>query len=156
MDDLQNLYNSPKAKPFIRYFEDKEGIKEMYEDSLRSCKKGDEILGYVGHDVARYLPEYADDYVRRRVEKSIRFRGIYKKDSKILPFMEKNTEQLRQAKILDEKYFPVDNETNIYKNKIAIASYGTEMFGMIIESEEIARSQKAIFELAWRGAEGLK
>jgi sugar-specific transcriptional regulator TrmB len=79
MDDLQNLYNSPKSKPFIRYFEDKEGIKEMYEDSLRSLKKGDEILGYVGEDVARYLPEYADDYVRRRVEKRIRFRGYIKK-----------------------------------------------------------------------------
>jgi sugar-specific transcriptional regulator TrmB len=155
MDDLQNLYNSPKSKPFIRYFEDKEGIKEMYEDSLRSLKKGDEILGYVGEDVARYLPEYADDYVRRRVEKGIRFRGIYKSDPRILPYMEKNVEQLRQAKILEEKYFPVDNETNIYKNKIAIASYGTEMFGMIIESEEIARSQKAIFELAWKGAQAL-
>jgi hypothetical protein len=66
--------------------------------------------------------------------------------------MAKNIEQLRQAKILEEKYFPVNNETNIYKDKIAIASYGTEMFGMIIESEEIARSQKAIFELAWRGS----
>jgi len=31
--------------------------------------------------------------------------------------------------------------------------FGKEMFGMIIESEEIAKSQKAIFELAWRGAE---
>ena len=30
---------------------------------------------------------------------------------------------------------------------MAIASYGKEMFGMIIESEEITRAQKAIFEL---------
>jgi hypothetical protein len=30
------------------------------------------------------------------------------------------------------------------------------MFAMIIESEEIARAQRAIFELAWRGAEGLE
>ncbi len=153
MPHLQNLYNSPKSKPLIRYFEGKEGIKEMYEDSLRSCKKGDEILAYVGEAVLDELPKYAQDYVQRRVEKGIRLRGIYKRNEKILGYMEKNREQLREAKLLDEKRFPVSNETNIYKNKIAIASYGKEMFGMIIESEEIARSQKAIFELAWKGAE---
>jgi sugar-specific transcriptional regulator TrmB len=153
---LQNLYNSPKSKPFIRYFEGKEGIKEMYEDSLRSCKKGDEILACVGNDVMAHLPEYADSYVKRRVEKGIRLRGIYKQDEKIRDYIAKNIEQLRESKILDEKIFPLSNETNIYKNKIAIASYGTEMFGMIIESVEIARSQKAIFELAWKGASEIK
>jgi HTH-type transcriptional regulator, sugar sensing transcriptional regulator len=153
MPALQNLYNSPKTKPFIRYFEGKEGIKEMYEDSLKSCKKGDEILAYVGEDVLLHIPGYAEEYVRRRVEKSIRLRGIYKNFLEIKKYMESNIEQLREARILNEDNFPVTNETNIYKNKIAIASYGREMFGMIIESEEITKSQKAIFELAWRGAE---
>ncbi len=152
MPALQNLYNSPKVKPFIRYFEGEEGIKEMYEDSLKSLKKGDEILAYVGEDVLKYLPAHADDYVQRRVEKGIRLRGIYKKNEDIEKYMPKNKKQLREAKILDEKNFPLKNETNIYANKVAIASYGTEMFGMIIESAEIAHSQKAVFELAWKGA----
>lgn len=153
MPELQNLYNSPKTKPLIRYFEGKEGIIEMYEDSLRSCKKGDEILAYVGEDVLRHLPNYAEDYIARRVEKGVVLRGIYKNNPGLAKYLEKSREQLRIARVLDEKHFPVNNETNIYKNKIAIASYGTEMFGMIIESEEIARSQRTIFELAWKGAE---
>lgn len=154
MPMLQNLYNSPKSKPFIQYFEGREGIREMYEDSLKTLKRGEEILGYVGEGIAQYLPEYTEDYVKRRTEKGIVFRGIYKAAPEIVPYMEKNKEHLRVGRILSEKDFPVSNETNIYKNKIAIASYGREMFGMIIESEEIAKSQKAIFELAWRGAEG--
>lgn len=153
MPHLQNLYNSPKSKPLIRYFEGKEGIREMYEDSLRNLKKGDEILAYVGEDTLQNMPEYAEDYINRRVEKNIRLRGIYKKSPEIMRYMKNNQSQLRDAKFLEEKDFPVSNETNIYKNKVAIASFGTEMFGMIIESEEIARSQKAIFELAWKGAE---
>lgn len=152
MPALQNLYNSPKVKPFIRYFEDEEGIKEMYEDSLKSLKKGDEILAYVGEDVLENLPEYAQYYVRRRVKKGIRLRGIYKENEKIKEYIEKNPQQLREAKLLPKEQFPVGNETNIYSNKVAIANYGTEMFGMIIESAEIARAQKAIFELAWKGA----
>jgi len=79
--------------------------------------------------------------------------NLTKNNPELAKYTEKSQQQLRVAKIIDEKDFPVNNETNIYKNKIAIASYGTEMFGMIIESEEIVRSQKAIFELAWRGAE---
>lgn len=151
--DLQNLYNAPKLKPFIRYFEGEEGIKEMYEDSLRSLKKGEEILAYIGEGVLRHLPEYAADYVRQRVKKGIKLRGIYKRDKDLLEYIKHNQEQLRITKVLNEKDFPVNNETNIYKNKVAIANYGKEMFGVIIESEEISRSQKAIFELAWRGAE---
>lgn len=153
MPALQNLYNSPKIKPFVRYFEGKEGIKEMYEDSLRSLKKGDEILAYVGNDVLEYLPNYINHYVKRRVEKGVRLRGIYKETVLAKRFMDKNREQLREVKILPENYFSISNEINIYKNKVAIASYGREMFGIIIESEEIARSQKVIFELAWKGAE---
>jgi sugar-specific transcriptional regulator TrmB len=153
MPELQNLYNSPKSKPLIRYFEGKEGIIEMYEDSLRSCKKGDEILAYVGEDVLRHIPKTAEDYVARRIKRGIVLRGIYKNNPELAKYLEKSQEQLRIARVLAEKDFPVNNETNIYKNKISIASYGTEMFGMIIESEEIARSQKAVFELAWKSAE---
>ena len=60
-----------------------------------------------------------------------------------------NNQALRQLKLIDEKDFPLSNETNIYKNKVAIASYGREVFGMLIESEEISRAQKAIFNLLW-------
>jgi hypothetical protein len=86
------------------------------------------------------------------VEKNIRIRGIYKESILGKKYMDKNQEQLREVKLLPAKDFPLSNEIDIYKNKVTIANYGTEMFGMLIESEEIARAQKAIFELAWRGA----
>lgn len=152
---LQGLYNSPKVKPNIRYFEGKEGIKEMNNESLKTLKKGGEILIYCGEDVLRYLPKYVEEYIKQRIAKGIRVRGIYKKTPEILKYMDKNQAQLRTVRLVDEKFLPMNNEINIYGNKVAIASYGKEMFGMIIESEEISKSQKAIFELAWRGAENL-
>ncbi|MBN1326036.1 hypothetical protein JW977_03610 [Candidatus Falkowbacteria bacterium] len=156
LPELQNLYNAPRFKPTIRYFEGKEGIKQMYDDSLKSLRKGDEILGFVGEGILQYLPKYADEYITERITKGIRFRGIYKKELGIMEYMEKNVEQLREVRLLNPKDFPVNNETNIYGNKVAFASYGKEMFGIIIESEEISKSQKAIFELAWKGAENLE
>lgn len=149
---FKELYTSPKTKPNIRYFEGADGIKEMYSDSLRSLKNNDEILLYCGEDILKYLQGYADEYVKERVKKGIKIRGIYKKTPEIVQYMPNNEKELRQVKILEEKDFSLSNEINIYKNKIAIASYGQEMFGMLIESEEIFKAQKAIFELAWRGA----
>ncbi|MEI6649984.1 MAG: helix-turn-helix domain-containing protein [Candidatus Moraniibacteriota bacterium] len=152
MPELQELYNGPKIKPAIRYFEGKDGITEMYEDSLRSLKKGDEILGYVGEGIIRHLPNYTEDYIKRRVEKGIVFRGIYKSNEDLDTYMEHNQEQLRIGVVLPEATFPLGNEINIYGNKVAVANYGTEMFGMLIESKEFSDSQRAIFALAWKGA----
>lgn len=148
LGDLQNLYNSPRTKPFIRYYEGVEGIKEMYEDSLRSLGKGDEILAYMGESVLDQIPDYVEDYVKRRVEKGISVRGICKQTQAIVEKV-KETPALRTIKFVNADEFPLSNETNIYKNKVTIASYGQEMFGMLIESEEISRAQKAIFNLLW-------
>jgi HTH-type transcriptional regulator, sugar sensing transcriptional regulator len=156
MPELQELYNGPKVKPAIRYFEGKEGIIELYEDSLRSLKKGEEILGYVGEGIILHLPEYTEDYIKRRVEKGIIFRGIYKQNDELDLYMEHNQAQLRIGVVLPESAFPLGNEINIYGNKVAVANYGTEMFGMLIESKEFADSQRAVFELAWKGARATK
>ena len=44
--------------------------------------------------------------------------------------------------------------TNIYDQKIAICSFASdrEMFAVIIESREVAETQRQIFEMAWRYA----
>jgi sugar-specific transcriptional regulator TrmB len=154
MPFLNSLYNKPNSKkPIIKYFEGVDGIKEMYGDSLASLKKGEEMLVYCGQDVLRYLPKYVDQYVNQRVKKGIGVRGIYKKTKELSGYMEKNKEQLREVKIVKAELFPLNNEINIYNNKLAIASYNKEFFGILIESEEIYRSQRAIFELAWMGAD---
>jgi hypothetical protein len=47
--------------------------------------------------------------------------------------------------------FNFSTETDIYNNKVLIMSW-REKFAVIIESNEIAESQKKIFKLAWFGA----
>ncbi len=63
----------------------------------------------------------------------------------------RDKEELRQCRLIDIEKFPFKNQINIFGNKIMIASYRDQM-GVIIESKEIADTQRAIFELAWLGA----
>jgi HTH-type transcriptional regulator, sugar sensing transcriptional regulator len=153
---LQSMYNSPKTKPNILYFEGVEGIKQVYNDNLKALKRGDEILAYGGEDIVKYMPKYTEHYVNERVKIGIIVRALYKRTKEGENYISKSKEQLREFRLVDPRLFDIQNEVLIYKNKVAITSFGKEMFGMIIESREIYNSQKAMFELAWRGAETLK
>ncbi|MEK7143043.1 MAG: hypothetical protein AAB785_02435 [Patescibacteria group bacterium] len=114
-------------------------------------KRGDEILAYVTRETPEALGDYTIDYVHRRVAKGIYLRGIYNDSPKIRKYLIQNKEQLRESKIASFKKFPLKNEINIYANKVIIITYRPEPFGVMIESQEVADTQRAIFEMAWRG-----
>ena len=62
---------------------------------------------------------------------------------------------LREIRLVSVKDFPITNEINIYDNKVAIVSFSedeAELFGVIIESKEVAETQQQIFKMAWRYA----
>ncbi|UCC96117.1 MAG: hypothetical protein JSW40_05035, partial [Candidatus Omnitrophota bacterium] len=52
-------------KPEVKFYQGKEGLKAVYEDTLLSCEKDDELLGYFsGEDVYNLLPGYTPNYVK--------------------------------------------------------------------------------------------
>lgn len=44
LPELSQMHTLTKTRPVIRYVEGKEGIKQVYEDMIRSCGKSDIIL----------------------------------------------------------------------------------------------------------------
>jgi len=151
---ILSLYNTLPQKPKVAYFEGLEGIKQLYEDTLLVTHRGGEILAYVTIETPKALGEYTIDYVTRRAKKGIRLRGIYNDSPEIRKYLIHNKEQLRESKIISEKEMPLENEINIYSNKMIIITYRPEPFGVLIESKEVADTQRAIFEMAWRGIKG--
>lgn len=148
---LQSIFNTNPKKPKVAYFTGFDGIKQLYEDTLVSLKSGDEILAYVTNDTIKYLEDYSLDYVRRRVAKKIKLRGIYQDTPELSKYLKDNAAQLRTSKVANSKDFPLKNEINIYADKMIIITYAPEPFGVLIESKEIAQTQRAIFEMAWKG-----
>ncbi|MFH1749789.1 MAG: helix-turn-helix domain-containing protein [bacterium] len=147
---LKSIYNINPSRPKVAYFEGLEGIMQLYDDTL-TISKNEELLVYVTAEAPEALPDFIPDYVQRRVKKGIRVRGLYQDSAKIQEYLSKNKEQLRISKIVNPKDFTLKNEINIYANKIIILTFKPEPFGVMIESKEIANTQRAIFEMAWRG-----
>lgn len=151
LPDLASLYSTKITQPKVAYYDGIDGIKQLYEDTLITLSQGDEILAYVADYDNKKLEEYMHDYVVRRAIKGIRARGIAENKPGIKAFTRENAKELRTTKLVSEKKFNLENEINIYADKMIIITYTPEPFGVLIESKAVANTQRAIFEMAWNG-----
>lgn len=133
-------------KPEVKFYEGKEGLKAVYWDSLTSCQRGDEIAGYFTEDPVNVFPEY----IQERVSRGIRGKAIAANSEAIRKHTKNDKKELRQTKLVNSHELPVSIEMNIYKDKVSFMNYRGSYFGVIIKSPQIAKSEKAIFELLWK------
>lgn len=145
--NLKSLINHTGRRPSVRFFEELEGIKAVYEDSLSSKS---EILNYANsQEIRDYWPKYDDEYVAKRAEKKIWLRGIASNDNYGQRVQSQDPKFYREIRLIDPKKLPFNNEINIYDNKISMVSFVKPIFGVIIESKALAETQRSIFEMAW-------
>lgn len=148
LPELRSIYNVKGVKPKIRFYEGKEGLREVYADTLNYSG---EILAFASDDVVKVLEmDWAEDYLKRRVRKGLRMRAIMPKTGIIeKDFVSQDQKQMRTSKLIDPKKYPFSIEINIYGHQIVALMSAKEETGIIIEGAEIYNTLKMIFELVW-------
>ncbi len=156
LPELRSLQSAKYRKPHVRFFEGWEGVRHVYEDTLTAET---EIFNFANSAVVRqFWPNYDEEYVSERVKTGIRLRGIAPDDAAGRKVHGEDEEKLREIRLVPAADFDFRNEINIYDHKVAICSFDSglkgdkDMFGVIIESKEVAETQRQIFEMAWRYA----
>jgi sugar-specific transcriptional regulator TrmB len=151
LPELKSLHNI-NNRPQIRFYEGKEGMEAVYEDTLTSHET---IRAYANvEDTEVTLPAYFPKYYHRRAAKGIHIRAIFPDNPMGRNRQSHDKEESRESLIIPgDKYF-FSPEINIYDNKVMIASWRDKL-GIIMESKEIAEAMKSIFELAWEEAKRL-
>lgn len=156
LPELRSLRGAQYRKPLVRFFEGWEGLKHVYEDTLTAKT---ELLNFANSGVVRsHWPHYDNEYVAERVKRGIRLRGIAPDDAAGKRVHGEDRERLREIRLVSAREFDFTNEINVYDSKVAICSFDSglrgdqDMFGVIIESKEVAETQRQIFEMAWRYA----
>lgn len=159
LPELRSLQGAKYRKPRVRFFEGWEGLRKVYEDTLTAES---ELLNFANSAVVRrHWPEYDEQYVDERVKRGIELRGISPDDEAGKRVHGEDKKKLREIRLVPAADFDFKNEINIYDHKVAICSFDSglkgdkDMFGVIIESKEVAETQRQIFEMAWRYA-GMK
>lgn len=152
LPELRSMRGKQERKPHVRFFEGWEGMRHVYEDTLTAKT---ELLNFSNSAVIRrHWKSYDDEYVAERVSRGIHLRGIAPDDAAGRRVHGEDKEKLREFRLVSASAFDFGNEINIYDHKVAICSFGSEpdMFAVIIESKEVADTQRQIFEMAWRYA----
>lgn len=143
-------------KPIVRYFDGVEGVKHVMYDAL-SAKS--ESCAYLCLDkwFQSEMKDFLIEYRQTRISNSkISFRAIVPNMSEARDFMQSYVDDGVEVDCLyvdsanAESLFT--NEMTIYDDKVTILNLTAgEEFGVIIESPEIARMQRSIFSMAWKG-----
>lgn len=155
LPELRMLEKTVGDRPKVRFFEGIEGIKAALDDTL-DLPVGGEILAYVtGEGVYERMTDFMNEYLKKRVKKKITVQALAPDNEVNRAHVAQDESVLRQTVLLDPERFPFTNEIDIYGNKVAIMSLQGELLAIIIESESVAKTQRAIFELAWLGAKSL-
>ncbi len=143
MPALLNYFYTYSEQPGIRFFQGKYGIKEIFDDMLRT-RKTIYLIRSV-HDVKFYDKEFFQEFIKKKVRLGIKTVGL----TPDLPQANHNP-AIDTTNNFSRTWMPTDAYTGaaewyVYGNKLAILSYGEEAIGMIIESPQIADSFRQLF-----------
>jgi len=148
--DLSLITSTSSTKPKIKFYEGKEGILKAYYEIL-DLPDESEVVGFATFEgIFKLFPQSAfDSYVKKRAAKKIKQKLIMPADEYALEHSADNKKEFRETLLIPREKFFITNEINIYQNKVAIVSLGEEKVAVIIESQQIADTQRAIFNLIW-------
>lgn len=148
--ELQSVYKKDNERPVIKFYSGQKGIRNIYEDVLKS--KSMELY-YVGSSkdlVEMVGEEYMKDHVRRRVLKGMRVISIRMRDREIDKEIFTNSKDfLREIRYAPKELY-VPDTVFIYGNKIAIISTKKGSFGLMMESDEVSQTVLCLFKALWQ------
>lgn len=151
LPELTALYRTQTAKPAIQIFESREGIMNVYKEITNF--KASEILGFFSIEaIPQEFQETFDVFIRSLKEKRMTLREIvYTKNKQHFYIQKTKNMPNHKIRFTDPKNkFVTDNF--IYGNKVALFSF-KKRFAVVIESEDVIKSLRALFELAWQSTE---
>lgn len=156
LPELLSFESANVVRPKVKFYEGEEGIKELFYETLE-LPKGSETLAYVSYGtISEHLKDFVPAFPGKRATKGITQRCIAEDSEQTrLNLLANDKKELRETRLIPKEKYPfMADQINIFGNKMFIASL-KDMIAVVIESDTVAQSQRAIFELAWLGAGGL-
>lgn len=148
--ELKAIYNLAENKPKVKFYEGKEGLKAMQQDTIRSNVK--EIYSFTPLD--RYLEVFPNqEPVETRIKRKLKLYVIYTNEKGRIDNAN-NSKQLRTARFIPRNKFPIESMIDIFpKFGVRIYNFKPHFAGVMIENIQVAKTLKAIFDFVWEATE---
>lgn len=142
--DLTNQFFRANNQPGIRYYQGKEEIKEIFQDMLD--EKQDIKLFRSTLDNSFLPNDFFIQFKKKRANIGINTELIGPPPPEEADSKNDNSYKIKRY-TLPKDVYNLASEINVYGDKTAIISYGTEAFGVVINSKQIATSLSQLFDL---------
>lgn len=148
---LLQLKKSLKHKPNVEIYMGLEGLKTIMNDAIRNKNSEIFAIGGSGKSRMEILPIFTGIWHKKRQKHNIKIYLIYHDTRLARKRVKDYSEDFKFSEI---KFLPSTLVspivTFIYKNRISLASWSKNPFGIIIEDEEVAKSYLDHFKALWR------
>jgi sugar-specific transcriptional regulator TrmB len=155
---LETMVTKGDFKPIIKYYETRNGIGKALMDSLKdSREKLCRDLASVRRVVELMGDPFINRYIAERVKQGIKLRSLRPaalRNQKIDNWYarDENKDVLREVRYLNADIH-IDVFIKIYDDTLLLISSKKEMFAVMIRSPELAQALKALYDIAWAGAQ---
>ncbi|MBU0708140.1 hypothetical protein KJ596_00090 [Patescibacteria group bacterium] len=157
LPDLLEKFQKQTHSPVIQFYDGREGVKKVYQDTLQEKQEILAILqrAEIDPEILRWLRR---SYTLKRARLGIPARVILAQDEKSDEYVKESKERLRDVVTVPKDVFPVKMEVDIYGSKVGFISCHKEAphFGVIVNSPYVADALRGLWNLAWIGAQEKK
>jgi len=155
---LSSKFNLLSGKPNVQFYEGKEGVQKVLEDTLNT--KG-EVLTYTDIEIIeKYFKDINKKYVDKREKLNIKKRVLVIENDFSKKFFNEmysiNPEyfSVTDIKMVKTLISEVEGAIQIYENKIGIITISNDnLISIIIEDERINKLFKSMFESLYSNSE---
>lgn len=151
---LMNQYALVSGQPGISHYEGIEGIKKVYEATLRPPYPEEVLVLRSVYDSTienKEVLDYLFKYVERRAKLGMKNRTISPQGIGH-PSLDEE-ELLRSLRFLPRENFSIPAEISIFGDKVALISMRKDLIATVIQSEDVVQTLRILFELIWQSAQ---
>ncbi|MEK7156733.1 MAG: helix-turn-helix domain-containing protein [Patescibacteria group bacterium] len=145
---LESIMGNSEQRPRVVVYEGKDALDKAYDDSF--VTKG-EIL-YMG-DISLSQEVFPRTFAKVgyvSLSPEFKIRELDDDSDRTRKYAEEVRGPYRQVRFIPKEFLPFQMDIGIFGNTVLITSVKKEYFTVKIESEEIARGYRALFEAMWR------
>lgn len=148
LPDLRTLYSQSPIYTKVRFYEGKEGIKQIYEEILESdgydCIYSPDVLLPIWGD-------YSATFGIKAAKKGLKIRELISMKNPPVDYAKHFKKPQQEIRYLSKEN-KVTTEIVLYENKLLLAAYEPDIHAVVIEGSSIIDTQRVLFDIAWKQA----
>lgn len=150
---LEVMFRKRKERPAIRIFEGKDELDRAYDELF--VVKGEALFMGTNKLSMEAFPKSYEKLQFIPPSSEFRIRELVDEGEESLGYANKVSRPYHEVRFIPKKLLPFEVDIGIFGSHTLITSVKKEYFTIDIESKEIAKSFRTIFEMMWMSAKNV-